>query len=131
MKSPFTFVAVLALALTLFAGVAFLAPNRPEPQVGGKTYDATHKWFGSGLSVGPSEQFQVSQTGSVTTSGDLSVSGRITHGSASATTTLQLNLFCIQFYATSSATAWKLTPKLNGLTGATTTPFTAEFGTCS
>lgn len=81
----------------------------PEPDLSG-VYSLSNKNFAQGIKVGTNDQFQVSSTGAVTTSDDITVGNDLTVSggaltvttAASATSTLVIGE--IETYATSSAT---------------------------
>jgi len=114
-------VALMAIALLVLVGW-----GASSPSFGGTTnfdhMDVTDGYAINGINVVDSARNAAFAAGTFT--------GTITHGSNSATSTLALRLFCVEFYATSSATVWNIKPKLDGLTGATTTPFVSGFGGC-
>ncbi len=89
----------------------------------GGVYNEVSNTFRGGLSVGTTNQATISATGAITTSGG------VTLGSGAATTSLIANLFCMQIYPTSTATAVKLTATTtaSGLAGG---PLFGQFGTC-
>ena len=110
----------ILIAIVIAVG-AYFVPQTAAPEFG-----ATGTRFPNGLSADSTSPSAGQVRGTT-----LTVTSNSAFGSTSATSTTNLNFFCYQYYATSSATAWKLTPKLNGLTAATSSPFTSEFGTCS
>lgn len=73
--------------------------------------------------------YKVSGTEIVSSARVATVTG-LTLSNSSATSTINAGLYCVQYYATSSATSWKMVPKLDGLGSSTSTPFTATYGTC-
>lgn len=71
----------------------------------GGVYNQVSNRFLSGLYAGSSSQFRVDSSGNVTTSGTASVTGDVTVGQDLI---LSDNDFCINFYATSTATQNKM-----------------------
>jgi hypothetical protein len=96
-------------------------------QLGG-IYNQVTNEFRQGLKAGTSNQFVISNTGAITTgasiSGDTTVSGGTLTVTSSNTATSTVVVGCVQFYATSTATAHKFQ--------ASTTPgvMYSQYGTC-
>lgn len=51
--------------------------SKADTAFGGGTFEGLPKWFGKGLSAGSSEQLSVDESGNVTTSGTLTLSGGV------------------------------------------------------
>lgn len=94
-----------------------------RPNVG-SVYEQVAKYFYDGIFVGTSNQFSVSNTGTVSTSGDTTISGGTLNVTTANTATSTIVVGCIQTYATSTATAHRFQ--------ASTTPgiMYSAYGTC-
>lgn len=101
-------------------------------QLLGGVYNQVANHFAQGLYAGTSNQFSVDSSGNITTTGDATISGGSLTVTTSNSATSTVILGCVQTYATSTATAWKL------LVVATTTQIApgynavvlAKYGTC-
>lgn len=110
---------LLIVAIVLgVAGVYLPGEEVQMPTLGGTTNFDT---------VDVSDGYQVDGTTVIDGSGNVSVSGTLTHGTT-ATTTLDLNLFCIEYHATSTDTTLNVTASTTAPDGSS--PFAAAFGAC-
>lgn len=66
---------------------------------------------------------------SIVLSDDLTVADDVIVG-GTATSTINLNLFCIEVHPTSTATAVKITATTSNIGAGGTSPFVSAFGTC-
>lgn len=101
--------------LVLFFGFSYFSSNQPLGAASGAAHYQVESFL-QGLTGGARDQFSVSNTGKLTT-GNVVVT-------TSNTATSTLTVGCIQFYATSTATAQKFM--------ASTTPgvMYSQYGTC-
>ncbi len=93
----------------------------------GGVYNQVSNRFLSGLYAGSSSQFRVDSSGNVTTSGTASVTGDVTVGQDLI---LSDNDFCINFYATSTATQVKMVASTTIASGSNIGVMTMQYGSC-
>lgn len=112
-------VVILGVVIVLL----FLAASpKKSVTVGGGDYNQTKQYFLDGFDVGQNANLTVNGSGAITT--DLTVSGGTLNLTTSNTATSTIVAGCVEFYATSTATALKFQ--------ASTTPgvMYSQYGAC-
>lgn len=112
-------ISLIAVVAVVLAGAALYVSLSAQQNLGGQLVETDKVQFVNGFFAGADKQFEILANGTVDIGND-----------GTGTTTIDLNKFCIDYVATSTATPWKIIPYLNGLTAATTSPFRASFGSC-